>query len=464
MSEKGRFLTGSTMGHVVRMTTTGALGITFVFIVDAANLFWISKLGDPQLVAAIGFAFAIQFFSVSSGIGLMIASSALISRAIGAGDRDRARRLATSAAIIAGLIQSAMALLIIFFRHELVAFSGASGQTAELAARYLLLSLPSLGLMAVGMIANGALRAQGDGKRSMYVTLFSGAVAMVIDPIMIYGLGWGLDGAAFGLSLFRCMMFYLALRFAIGIHDLMAVPRLEDFLSTLRPYLAIAIPAILTQMATPVGNYILTLSIAPFGDEAMAGWAVVGRLTVVAFGGIFSLSGAIGGIFGQNYGAREYGRLRSTYRDALLFGLAYTLVTWALLLALTDAVILAFGIPPAAGDVVRAFTTIGAGGFIFAAALFVSNAAFNALGKPMRSTLVNWIRDGLLTLPLAMFMSGVFGALGVIYAQAAASVLVGGVAAVWGWIFVRSLDRENLPKLDLEPPRPYAHADRFRRR
>ena len=63
---QGRFLTGSTMGHVVRMTATGAMGITFVFLVDAANLLWISQLGDPQLVAAIGFAFAIQFFSVSS--------------------------------------------------------------------------------------------------------------------------------------------------------------------------------------------------------------------------------------------------------------------------------------------------------------------------------------------------------------------------------------------------------------
>lgn len=464
MSEKGRFLTGSTMGHVVRMTMTGAMGITFVFLVDAANLFWIAKLGDPQLVAAIGFAFAIQFFSISSGIGLMIASSAIISRAIGAGDRDRARRMATSAAIIAGLIQSLMAIVIIVFRHEIVAFSGATGETAALAARYLLLSLPSLGIMAVGMIANGALRAEGDGKRSMYVTLLSGVVAMVIDPIMIYGLGWGLDGAAAGLGIFRCMMLYLALRFAIGVHDLMAVPSLQDVRDTLRPYLAIALPAILTQMATPVGNYILTFSIAPFGDEAMAGWAVVGRLTVVAFGGIFSLSGAIGGIFGQNYGARDYARLRATYRDALIFGLLYTLVTWGVLVLASGMVIAAFNLPAQAADVVLAFTHIGAGGFIFAAALFVCNAAFNALGKPLRSTLVNWSRDGVLTLPLALWAGGVFGAVGVIYAQAAASILVGACAAYWGWRYVSGLGRQTYPKLDLEPPRPYAHADRFRRR
>ena len=79
MSE-GRFLTGGTMGHVVRMTATGAMGITFVFLVDAANLLWISQLGDPQLVAAIGFAYAVQFFSVSIIVGLMIAATAVISQ------------------------------------------------------------------------------------------------------------------------------------------------------------------------------------------------------------------------------------------------------------------------------------------------------------------------------------------------------------------------------------------------
>jgi Na+-driven multidrug efflux pump len=87
---QGRFLTGSTLGHVVRMTATGAVGITFVFIVDAANLLWVSQLGDKQLVAAIGFAYAVQFFSVSVAVGLMIAATAVVSRSIGGGDRAAA--------------------------------------------------------------------------------------------------------------------------------------------------------------------------------------------------------------------------------------------------------------------------------------------------------------------------------------------------------------------------------------
>ncbi|MEP3330639.1 MATE family efflux transporter [Sedimentitalea sp.] len=452
------------MGHVVRMTMAGAMGITFVFIVDAANLYWIAQLGDPQLLAAVGFAFAVQFFSVSSGIGLMIASTALISRSIGAGNRETARQQATSAAVIAGFWQFTVAGLIIAFRHDIISLIGATGETAALAARYLAISLPSLGIMAISMIANGALRAEGDGRRSMMVTLLSGAVAMVVDPVLIYGFGLGLDGAAIGITLFRFVMLGLALRFAIGTHDLMARPALADIRATLGPYLAIAAPTILTQLATPVGNFLATTVMAPYGDDAMAGWAVVGRLTVVAFGGIFSLAGAIGGIFGQNFGACEYGRVRTTYRDAVLFGVAYTLVTWALLAVLGPSIAGVFELTPQGIEVVLAFTSIGAGGFVLGSALFVANSAFNALGKPTRSTLTNWVRDGVLTLPLAMLFALWFGANGVIYAQAAAGAVVGSIAAIWGWCYVVALHRRNLPPLDLAPPRPYANADRFRRR
>ena len=82
------------MGHVLRMTLSGTAGITFLFLVDAANLFWISWLGETKLVAAMGFAFAVQFFSISFGIGLMIAATALVSRSIGQRKREQAREQA----------------------------------------------------------------------------------------------------------------------------------------------------------------------------------------------------------------------------------------------------------------------------------------------------------------------------------------------------------------------------------
>ena len=86
--------------------------------------------------------------------------------------------------------------------------------------------------------------------------------------------------------------------------------RLEHFREDLRPVFDIAIPAMLTQLATPFAAAYLTRIAAQFGDEAVAAVAIINRLVPVAFGVIFSLSSAVGPIIGQNYGAGEFGRVR----------------------------------------------------------------------------------------------------------------------------------------------------------
>ena len=449
------------MGHVVRMTATGAFGITFVFLVDAANLFWVSQLGQPQLVAAIGYAYAIQFFSVSVGVGLMITSTALVSRRIGEGDRVEARRQAGAALVTALVIQAVVAALVIIFRHELMALAGAQGETARLAARYLALSVISLVPMAGGLIGSGALRAEGLGAKAMYVTLFSGLFLMLLDPILIVWLEMGLDGAALGVNLFRLLLMGLAFYFAIYQHDLIARVSFAETWVALRPFMAVALPVIATQLATPAGNYLLTIVMAQFGDTAVAAWAVVGRLTVLVFGGVFALSGAIGGIFGQNYGAGKFDRVRSTYRDSLVFVLIYTLVMWVVLVFATPSIAMLFGLDEAGAEVLGAFTTVGVGGFLFIGALFVSNAAFNTLGKPMRSTVLNWLNHAALSWPMAIFLAGFFGATGVIYGQALAGVFAGGFAAFWGWVYVAGLGPETTIEIAKRPP---LSIDRFRRR
>ena len=462
--EAGRFLSGSTMGHVVRMTATGAMGITFVFLVDAANLFWVSQLGDPQLVAAIGYAYAVQFFSVSVAVGIMIAATAVISRSIGEGDRDRARRQAGAGAVIAAAVLTLVSLGIVALRMPLVHLAGAEGETARLAARYLAITLPSLIPMSAALVFSGTLRADGYGAKAMYVTLFSGVVLMVVDPILIFGLGLGLDGAAIGLVLFRFALLGLSVYFAILQMGLVDRPRLRTLRNIWRPFMAVAGPAMATQMSTPVGNYLLTMVMSPYGDDAMAAWAVIGRLTVVVFGGIFALSGAIGGIFGQNFGAGQIDRVRQTYRDALIFCGVYTLVAWALMLIATPYVIAAFGLTGLGAEVLHSFTLVGVGGFVFIGALFVSNAAFNNLGRPGWSTLVNWLKDGALSYPAAAALAVLFGAPGVIYGQAVAGAVMGLIAATWGWYYVRGLQADGAVALDPAHPRPYPNPDRHRRR
>lgn len=332
-----------------------------------------------------------------------------------------------------------IALTVVTFRHQMLDLAGAEGETKEMAARYLFWTVPSMSFMAIGLGSMAALRAKGDGKRAMFVTLTSGSVSLFVDPALIIWAGLGLDGAALALVISRIVLTGTALRFAIGTHDLLARPTLLAIRENLKPFLKIALPAMIAQLSTPFGSFLLTGVMAQFGDTAVAAWAVASRLYVMAFGGIFALSGAIGGIFGQNLGAKKFDRLWTTYRDALIFCVSYALIVWVILIMTTPLIVRGFGLTGIGAEVLRAFTITTGVAQGLMGMVFVTNAAFNTLGRPGRSMIVNWSRDGLLMLPVAWWAAGLWGAPGVLYGQAIAGSVVGVLGALWAGRFVKTI-------------------------
>lgn len=427
--EQGKFVTGSLMRHVVTMALSGALGLSFTFLVDFLALWWISRLHVAAQMAAVGIAGTLQFGVMSIGIGMMIGAVAMVARTIGMGERAKARRIATTAMLWTLAVQVVVSLAIWVWRRQILAASGAQGEVLDLAEQFLAITLPSMPLIAAGIMASSILRAVGDAWRSMAVTMAGGAVAVVLDPVLIVWMGWGVVGAAWSIVIARTVVAGVGMVFILGRHDMLARPARRDFMAFTRPFLAIALPAITTQLSTPFGNWILTREIAQYGESAIAGWSVVMRLTILAFGGIFALSGAIGGIIGQNFGAGRSDRVLGAFVAALKFCAVYTLVTWAIMALLSGPIATSFGLSSGGEAIVRVFTRYAAGGFIFTGALFVANAAFNNLGRPLWSSGANWFRDAVLMLPLSIAFGHWAGAEGIVWANVAANVIAGGAAA-----------------------------------
>ncbi len=444
------------MRHVAVMTATGAVGLMSLFLVDVANLFYISMLGQAELAAAIGFAGTIQFFMISVSIGLSIAATATVSRAVGADDRAGARRVAASSMLILVSVLGLVAALIWLNRRAALMLIGAEGETLEIAAGFLAIVLPSLPFLGIGMVSGGLLRSVGDARRAMFVTLIAGAIGASLDPLFIFdfGFGLGVDGAAIVSVLARLVTAGVGLWGAVRVHDLIGRLDLAAALGDARQLMAIAGPAVATQVSTPVGNAYLTRLVSEYGDSAVAGWAVTGRFTALAFAGIFTLSGALGPILGQNLGAGLYPRIRRAYRDALVFTACYVLIAWALLWLASDLIVAGFGLTGAGAEVLRAFTTFGAGAFLFTGALFVSNAAFNNLGRPAWSTGFNWTRAALAIPALGFVIGGAFGASGVVVIQALAALLVGTLAALTALRYVERLSAPPKGERGYSTPQP----------
>ncbi|WP_421853719.1 MATE family efflux transporter [Oricola sp.] len=460
-NESAKFTTGSTMRHVVVMTMTGSIGLVAIFAVDALNLFYISLLGQDELAAAIGYAGTLMFFAVAVAIGMTIATGALVARALGAGNRDLAAMRGGTALIFTAAVMAVIAVLAWIFAPQLTALLGAKGETLDLAVHFLRIVIPSIPIIAVGMCASGILRGVGDARRAMYVTLAGGVVSAALDPLLIFGFDLGLTGAAIATVISRCVLCVIGLHGAAIVHDLVKMPNLTEFRETLRPFMQIGSPAVLTQLATPVGNAYVTAQIAEFGDGAVAGWAIVGRLIPVAFGVIFALSGAVGPILAQNYGAELYHRLSQTMRDALLFTLAYVAVVWALLAFFASNIADLFQATGEARELIVFFCVIASASFLFNGALFVANAAFNNLGYALYSTVFNWGRSTLGVIPFVWFGAVYYGAIGVIGGWALGAVLFGIISVIVCFRVIAQIEKRDGHDLDEIPGPPPAAQSPF---
>lgn len=422
-----RFVTGSLMRHIAVMAGTGAIGLVAIFAVDLINLLYIAQLGEQAIAAAVGFAGVVGFLHMSIYIGLMIGMVATVSRHIGAHQMDEARALASSSiAWVLGLSVLLVGLNLLFL-DPLLRLLGAEGRVLELAHGFLAITLPSTVLLGVGMACTALLRAVGDARRSMMVTLIPAMVTAVLDPLFIFGFGLGLTGAALVVLIARGVLVAVGLYGAVRVHRLLAPVQRQRLLADARTLAAVAGPAVLTNLATPMGTAFVTHSIAPFGAAAVAGQATIERLTPVAFGVIYSLSGAVGPVLGQNLGARQYGRVREGLRASLTFMVIAVLAGWLVLALLQTPLVRLFSLDGTAAAMVHAFCSWIAGSFLFMGALFVANAAFNNLGRPLWSTGFNWARATLGTIPFAWWGAH-YGPVQVLAGQAVGAMLFGSLA------------------------------------
>lgn len=417
------------MRHVIVMTAATSAGHIALFVVDLLSLLWISRLGDPKLTAAVGFASQVLFFSISISIGFSIAIGALVSRALGAGDRKSARRLAGSGLVHITAAAAVAALCAWPWRGEILALLGASGLTREVAGAYLAITLPSTVLTALAIGLGSILRAAGDARRSMYVTL-SGAIATaILDPLFIFGLGLGVTGAAIVTTIARVIAVAAGLNSAIRAHDLVALPRRSAPRADLRAMMSIAVPAVLTNLATPVASAYVLRIFAAFGEAVVAGFAIADRLAPVAFAVLFALSAAVGPIMGQNLGAKLYARVRKVLTDCLIVAALYVAAVSLFLVFAAPLIVKIFGAQGETARIVVFVCTYGGVLWLFLGAIFVANAAFNNLGAPVLSTLFNWGRATLGTIPFVTLGAAHFGPEGG-YAGLIAGAAVFGVAAV----------------------------------
>jgi putative MATE family efflux protein len=437
------FTEGSTLRHVAVLTATGTASLMAIFVVDLLSLFYVSRLDDETLKAAVGYASQVLFLSASINIGLSIATSAVTAHALGAGDRRKARRLAASGLVLTTVVSALVAFGLFAFRESILGdVLHARGPVRDVVDRYLAIVLPANIPFAVGMSLSGLLRAVGDSRRAMFVALAGALVTAAADPLLIFGAGLGVYGAAWATLISRFVLLGVGVYGAHFVHGIVDRPVAKAVVRDLAPIMAIGGPTIIANLASPAAAVYTTRVLADFGDAAIAAIAIIDRIVPVAFGVIFALASSIGPVLSQNVGATLMHRVQSTLTESFLLSIAYVLAAWAIVFAATPSIVAAFRAEGESAQYLAFFCAYGVSAWAFLACLFVASAAFVNLGAPLLAALFNWGRATLGTIPFVAFGAKLWGVEGgMMGASAGAAVFGLSAMAVAYWVAARLTNR-----------------------
>ncbi len=424
------FTQGSIWRHVIIMTLTNSIGLMSLFLVDLADLYFLNLLGKNEITAAVGFSSQLNFYISSISVGFLISIGVLVSRRLGEKKIQEARQIASSTLIIGLSLALIISSFFLWQLKPLLHLLGASGETLVYSSRYSYILLPSSMIVIISMLLSSVLRAIGDARRSMNTTLIGAIVNLCLDPIFIFVFDWGIEGAACASVISRIMMMFYAVYCVVYKYKMLAFPSIKQLKTDFFTIIKLASAIVLTNLATPIGSTFVMMKMAQFGTAAVAVYATIGRIIPVAFSVLFALSGAISPIIGQNFGARNYSRVKETYKNAIMFAIFIVFFVTIVIFFSKDYLISLFNLTGHSAELMALFCSGLTIFFIADGILFSTNSVFNSLGYPYFSTIFNYGKFFLGVIPTVYTLAYFYGAKGVILGQAIGAIFVTIIAVI----------------------------------
>ncbi len=378
-------------------------------LVDAI---FIGRGVGPLALAGTAVVFPLQLFAV--GVGAMggAGTASLVSRSLGAGDRRRAARalgtlvtLALSAGIAASFL-GRLALL------PLLDLLGARGEILPFARDYMGILLFGLPLQVLGLALSSVLRAEGNARTPMNAMILSAAVNTVLDALFIFGLKWGIAGAAWATVLSQGLVAgWLGGRLLSGksalkpkAGDLAPDPGLAgEILSVGFSELAelTAASFMVTVVVRSVGHYGSPLAVAAYG--------VVSRILSFAYLPLFGVAQGLQPILGYNYGAGLWSRARRAILVSTITAGGISLAAFLFMQLLAGPIFGIFTGSPAFRDLGSRILRTMTLGFFCVGFHIIGASLFRALGKALPALFLSLSAEVILFLPLVLILPRFWG-------------------------------------------------------
>jgi putative MATE family efflux protein len=375
------------------------------------DLFWAGRGFGSRAIAGIGVAQNYTQFIMTGRQGLDTGMQAMVSRAIGAGNIGLANHITLQALTLSGAYSLTMVLLGVFFTEDLLRLLGVSNEVIAQGSLYMRVQFLGAAGIAFRMMAGSALQASGDTMTPMKATAATRILHIVLSPLLAFGwLGFptlGLAGLAAANVLAQLvgagMNFRALFTGTSRLHLTLRGYRL-DFAIIWRQ-VRIGAPASVTGMERPLAQLVLVGFLAPFGDYALASYALANRAQMFVNLGMWGLGRSSGVLVGQNLGAGKTARARETILWAIGFMGMVNGILVSLVFFFPGAFLSIFNQEPELLSIAIPWLRIQVIGYLFMGASQIFMQSFNTAGDTVVPMFVTVGTIWGVQQPLAYFFS-----------------------------------------------------------
>ena len=403
-------------------TMVGMMVSALYSVVDAYFVGW---LGTSQM-GAVSIVFPIVQIIVGLGMTFGSGAASYISRLLGEGNVDQANRTA-STALFSSLVIGVVSILIsLCFLDNILVALGATKTILPYAREYALIYIAGAILNIINVTMNNIITAEGRAKLTMISMLIGGGLNVILDPLFIFPLGFGVRGAAIATVVSQAATTCLYLWFILSKKGYLRFSsRLFTFSGTIYgEVFKVGVPILVFQILTSAAMGLSNTAASVYGDSAVAAVGVVTRIMTLGTYVVFGYMKGFQPVAGYNYGAKNYDRLNEATKVSLKWATIFCATVALLIIIIPKQIISLFS------ENDRALIDIGvralrANGIIFPLYGFqmVYMALFLAMGRGKEGGLLSISRQGLFFIPAILIMPHLFGLEGVIWAQPSADLL-----------------------------------------
>ena len=443
---------------LIKQAVPASIGILVMSLNILVDTIFVGNWIGPIAIAAINVVLPVSFFIAALGMAIGIGGSSIISRALGAQDQAKALKTFGNQISLTILVTCTMVILGLWFRDALIPAFGGKESIFEPAKIYYTIVLYGVPFLALCMMGNTVIRAEGKPRHAMIAMIIPSIGNLVLDYIFIYIFDWGMTGAAWATTAGYLLCFSYIFYFFLSRHSELK-PRWSDLVfetPILKEMGALGFVTLARQAVTSITYLLVNNILFNLGGAAMvAVYAIIGRMLMFALFPVFGVTQGFLPIAGFNYGAGQFKRVKESIYTAIKYAAFVATLVFVLLMVFPEAITGLFlsDRPDLSAEdlATNAFVRANAPNamrWVFAAtpiiALQLIGAAyFQAVGKALPALLLTLSRQGFFFIPLVLLLPVYYGTTGVWVSFSVADLLATIVTAWYLQFEIKRLDRKS---------------------